>query len=174
MIVDRSDRQESELNESAAGDARANEDGDSRAPFHYHRRVEWADTDAAGIAHFTALMRYMEEAEHALLREVGLSVSQRDNKRHVSWPRVSAKADFRGPVAFGDVVDVDVRILQMGGKSITYGFDLSHDGRPVAKGSVTAVCCEVGGDRPVRSIPIPDWFRERIAPYAGDVGPSES
>ena len=38
------------------------------------RRVEFSDTDAAGIMHFVAFFRMMEQAEHELLRSVGLSV----------------------------------------------------------------------------------------------------
>ena len=37
------------------------------------RRVEFSDTDAAGIVHFVAFFRMMEQAEHELLRSVGLS-----------------------------------------------------------------------------------------------------
>ena len=42
--------------------------------FSTKRRVELRDTDAAGIAHFSAYFRYMEQSEHEFLRHVGLSV----------------------------------------------------------------------------------------------------
>ena len=35
------------------------------------RRVQFYETDAAGIVHFSWFYRYMEEAEHALWREAG-------------------------------------------------------------------------------------------------------
>src|SRR5688572_30626127 len=38
------------------------------------RRIEFRDTDAAGIAHFSVFFTFMEEAEHEFLRHVGLSV----------------------------------------------------------------------------------------------------
>jgi hypothetical protein len=41
------------------------------AAFITTRRVEFSDTDAAGIAHFVAFFRWMEQAEHDLLRSVG-------------------------------------------------------------------------------------------------------
>ena len=44
--------------------------------FKTERRVEFRDTDAAGILHFTSYFAYMEEAEHALLRHLGTSVMQ--------------------------------------------------------------------------------------------------
>ncbi len=38
------------------------------------RRVEFRDTDAAGIVHFSAFFFYMESVEHEFLRQLGLSV----------------------------------------------------------------------------------------------------
>ncbi|HEV2969258.1 MAG TPA: thioesterase family protein [Pirellulales bacterium] len=43
-------------------------------PYRTTRRVEFRDTDAAGIAHFSAFFFYMESVEHEFLRHLGLSV----------------------------------------------------------------------------------------------------
>ena len=42
--------------------------------FRTKRRVEFADTDMAGIIHFTSLFRYMEETEHAFFRSLAWSI----------------------------------------------------------------------------------------------------
>ena len=42
--------------------------------FRYARRVQFGETDMAGIVHFSWMFRYMEEAEHALWRAAGLSI----------------------------------------------------------------------------------------------------
>lgn len=42
--------------------------------FTWNRRVEFAETDAAGIVHFSSFFLYMEQAEHALFRSLGLSI----------------------------------------------------------------------------------------------------
>ena len=41
------------------------------------RRVEFMDTDMAGIVHFATFFRYMETAEHELLRKLGIPVVAR-------------------------------------------------------------------------------------------------
>ena len=71
----------------------------------YRRRVEFAETDAAGIVHFSVFFRYMEEAEHAIWRLAGLNIV--DSGRDVSWPRIAAKFDFKAPLKFQD--DFEVR-----------------------------------------------------------------
>lgn len=130
--------------------------------FRVCRRVEWRDTDAAGIAHFTALLQMMEEAEHELLRHLGLSVHIMEDDGPLSWPRVSVKADFQSPVKFDDVVDIDVCVTRLGEKSVTYGFSMSCAGRSVAEGEIVAVCCRVSpGEKPT-AVPIPASIAQRL------------
>ncbi|HQU42902.1 MAG TPA: thioesterase family protein [Pirellulales bacterium] len=122
--------------------------------YHSQRRVEFRDTDAAGIAHFTAFFNYMEEVEHEFLRSVGLSVLARDGEGVLSWPRVSAQCDYQGAVRFEDLLDIELAVDRVGEKSVTYRFVFHHDGRQVAEGRLTAVCCRMNEAAP-RSVPIP-------------------
>jgi len=135
-------------------------------PFRTRRRVEWIDTDAAGIAHFTAFLRYMEQAEHEFLRDRGLSVLMTDDAGPLSWPRVSVRCDYHQSVIFEDELDIEVHIDRLGTKSITYGFHFLHNDDEIAVGTITAVCCRIGsgdGPRPApQSIELPSWFVERI------------
>ena len=55
----------------------------------YRRRVEFAETDAAGMVHFSVFFRYMEEAEHAAWRAAGLDIFEGHEEQ--SWPRISAR-----------------------------------------------------------------------------------
>ena len=82
--------------------------------FHTTRRVEFRDTDAAGIAHFSVFFVYMEQAEHELLRHLGLSVMFHDDQGRISFPRVGARCDYQRAVKFEDVVDIEVSIVQAG------------------------------------------------------------
>lgn len=129
-------------------------------PFRTTRRVEFSDTDAAGIAHFASFFRYMEQAEHELLRSVGLSVH--DHTTGIGWPRVSAKCDYRTAARFEDVLDIAVTIARLGEKSATYTFRFTRAGQEIATGEITSVCCRLGdGGLPV-SIAIPSSFREKL------------
>ena len=130
--------------------------------YHTTRRVEWVDTDAAGIIHFASFFRYMEAVEHEMLRARGLSVSVRQQDVLISWPRVSARCEFRGAVRFEDVLDIGVRVTRVGEKSITYQFDFKHEGRDVAEGEITAVCCRILDGQQPHSIPVPQWFVEKL------------
>lgn len=131
--------------------------------YHTQRRVEFRDTDAAGIAHFSAFFNYMEEVEHEFLRSRGLSVLMHDAEGVLSWPRVSAQCDYQGAVRFEDALDVELVVDRLGTKSVTYRFVFRHQGRQVATGQLTAVCCRMEQGHP-RSLPIPDDILARLSP----------
>ena len=134
-------------------------------PFLYRRRVEFRDTDAAGIMHFSTFFLRMEEAEHALLRSLGTTVWRVEDEGKVSWPRVSAQCDYRGPVRFEDWLDVEVRVARLGETSVTYDFRFLLDGKRVADGQVTAVCCLFTVGKPPRPIAIPADLRQQLERY---------
>jgi acyl-CoA thioester hydrolase len=130
------------------------------------RRVEFRDTDAAGIMHFASFFPLMESVEHEFLRSLGLSVLAQDETGPFSWPRVNAQCDFTGAVKFEDVLTILLSISRLGTKSMTYQFDVRHDDRPVATGSMTAVCCRLPkGGTELKSIPIPAEIADKLRPY---------
>lgn len=133
--------------------------------FHCQRRVEFCETDAAGIAHFSAYFQYMEQAEHALLRHLGTSVVSVNEAETISWPRVKATCDYTAPVRFEDVIDIVVRIERLGNKSVSYVFDFQMQEQSVAMGRMTAVCCSIVHESPPKSIPIPSWLVEQMREY---------
>jgi YbgC/YbaW family acyl-CoA thioester hydrolase len=130
--------------------------------FHTTRRIEFADTDMAGIVHFANFFRFMEAAEVEFLRARGLSVALTWEGQAIGFPRVSACCDYLRPARFEDVLDVAVRLHRVGRKSVTYDFEFSRDGEVVARGQVSSVCCRVGTGHRLESIEIPASMRERL------------
>jgi acyl-CoA thioester hydrolase len=135
-------------------------------PFHTTRFVEFADTDMAGIMHFSAFFRFMEAAEHALLRSLGFSVFSEVGKEVITFPRVAASCEYHSPARCEEVLDIDVTVNRVGTKSVTYGFAFSYKGRDVATGQMTSVCCRIPhGGTPV-SIAIPDEMGDKLRKMA--------
>ena len=134
------------------------------AIFTTSRRVEFRDTDAAGIMHFASTMSFMEEAEHEFLRHIQLPLFLPVDGGKISWPRVSAHCDFQSPVRFEDVVDIQVSVQRIGTKSVTYQFALTCEQRPVATGTLTAACCLVAKDG-IKAVPVPEDVIAKLSAY---------
>ena len=108
------------------------------------RRVEFSDTDMAGIVHYSNFFRYMETAEHAFFRSLGFSVVTRQVDPPVGWPRVHAECDYRRPLQFEDEVEIHMLVARKKSKSLSYQFRFkkmnTEEPYEVARGSLTVVC----------------------------------
>ena len=127
------------------------------------RRVEFGDTDMAGIMHFSNFFRFMEVAETQFLNARGLSVTwAADAGGRFGFPRVSATCDYTRPARFQDDLTIGVTVEKVGTKSVTYRFDFSHDGQPVATGRITAVYCKTVPPHGLEALPIPPDLRAKL------------
>lgn len=125
------------------------------------RRVQFAETDMAGILHFSNYFRYMEEVEHAFFRSLGLSVVMKHEAMELGWPRVSCSCEFSAPIRFEEEIELQFRIVRLGDKSITYEVDFLKDGQRRALGKLTSVCCTMS-DQGMRPTAIPAPIRAKL------------
>ena len=126
--------------------------------FKIRRLVEFSDTDMAGIVHHAVYFRYMESAEHAFFRSLGLTVAPPKNTSSVGWPRVHTEADFSAPLRFEDEVEIHLLVAEKKSKALTYAFRLrklnTAEPYEVARGRITVVCIKmVGGKMKAANIP---------------------
>ncbi len=142
----------------------------SAGPFIWHRRVEFCETDAAGIAHFSSFFLYMEQAEHALFRDIGTSIFPadfheiRDHDRPFTFPRVRCECEYFAPVKFEQVLEMRVHVERLGTKSVTYHHEMLVADNVVACGRIIAVCSShVQGK--LTGCPIPERLRTSLSRY---------
>ena len=126
-------------------------------------RVEFADTDMAGIMHFANFYRYMEETAHAFLRSLPLSVHMEHEGALFTWPRVHAECDYKSPLRFEDEFEVRLSLREIRQKAILLDFAFVKADSEVAKGSITAVCVAMdGGSNTMKAIRIPQFILDRL------------
>ena len=127
--------------------------------FIYRRRVQFAETDLAGLVHFTHFFRYMEEAEHALWRAAGMSIARAGEPS--GWPRLGAAFEFRAPLRFEDEFEEAVRIANVTSRTIQYEFTLTKDGTLIGSGTITTAHVDKSG--PVlKALELPEHIAARL------------
>lgn len=119
------------------------------------RRLEWIDTDAAGIYHYTTAFRYAEAAEAALHTALGI-----ETLTFGATPRLEVSAAFHHSLRFNDVVDVSLAASKVGRTSATYEFTLSTGGTLAVEGRVATCLVDMEAARPV---PWPEDARRALA-----------
>lgn len=84
----------------------------------YRRRIHFSETDAAGVAHFTALASLVEEAEHDFFLTKGVAPFAADS----GWPRVAFSVQYEAPCFFGEEVAVMLTDFSVAKSSVSYSF----------------------------------------------------
>ena len=142
------------------------------------RRVEFSETDMAGIMHFSNYFRFIESAEHAFFRSLGLRIhgSESDGTMF-GWARVQAGCDYHAPLHYEDIVETHLYITAIGERSLSYVADLRRcdgdghpKGDPVARARWKVVYIRRGPDeKRMRSAKIPKDVAAVISAAPNDV-----
>ena len=125
------------------------------------RRIEWMDTDAAGIWHYSTAIRFVEAAETELHRQLGII-----DVTFGLTPRAHVEFDFHRTVRFDDMLDITLTVSDVGTTSVTYEVTMTCDREPVATGRVVAVLIDEIG----MPSPWPETLRAALDGTAGSVG----
>ena len=132
--------------------------------FSIRRRVEFSETDMAGIMHYSNFFRFMESAEAAFYRSLGFSVVMKASG--YGWPRVHAECDFERPLYFEDEVEICLLVEERRTRSVSYRFKiLKTEGEQTyvaARGNVVVVCVTRFADGKLASCPLPDYFTQHV------------
>jgi acyl-CoA thioester hydrolase len=119
------------------------------------RRIEWIDTDAAGIYHWTTIFRMVEAAEAAMHTALGIV-----DATFGATPRVAASATFTKSLRFNDPVALELAVDSIGRSSLIYRWTATSEGEPAAEGSLTIVFIDNAAGR---AASWPSQIRERLA-----------
>ena len=131
--------------------------------FETSRRVEFCETDMAGIVHFSNFYRWMEQVEHEFFRALNLTiVNHRHDGSTLGWPRVSAQCRFTSPAYYNEIVTARLTVQRIGLKSLTFDVQFSVADRAIAAGTMKTVCCIVEHGQPLRSIEIPEEYTSQL------------
>jgi YbgC/YbaW family acyl-CoA thioester hydrolase len=134
--------------------------------FKVTRRVEFSETDMAGIMHFSNFFRFMETAEHGFYRSLGFSVIMDQFDPPLGWPRVHAACDYQRPVRFEDQIEIHLLVSEKKSKALSYRFIFRklNETLPidVARGELTVVCVAHHRDGKMAAVPIPKELAARI------------
>jgi len=130
------------------------------------RRVEFAETDMAGIVHFSQYFKYMESAEHEFWRSLGFSVCQQFDNEIIGWPRVSANCEYLAPLRFEDEFEIHLLVREKKEKALRFEFSLDKiipEKIGIARGHMSIVCVRLNKTTgEMGAIAIPSEINDKI------------
>jgi YbgC/YbaW family acyl-CoA thioester hydrolase len=116
-------------------------------------RVHWADTDTAGVMHFSNFFRYFEACEEEFYRSLSLPLTEIRDRFGVLLPRVEAHCQYKAACRFDELIDVTLKVREVQEKTIIYDFQIMRqsDGKLAAEGFVK--CIAVNSEW--KAVPLP-------------------
>jgi acyl-CoA thioester hydrolase len=135
--------------------------------FCYRRLVEFADTDLAGIMHFSNFFRFVECAEHAFFRSLGFQVHTSNGDAQQGWPRIEVSCKYFKPARFEQTLEICLRVDEIRTSTLRYSYWIfSHDEPArtlLATGSFSIIHVELDPKaHAIRKAPIPAALRARL------------
>jgi 4-hydroxybenzoyl-CoA thioesterase len=125
-------------------------------------KVRFGDIDQAGVVYYPRFLHYFHVAmEELFTAEVGLDYARVLLEHRFALPAVHLEVDFRRPLRYGDVIDVDVRVVRVGRASVEWRYAVHRlEGpEPVATGRVVTAGIDLDS---FASREVPDWLRDAL------------
>jgi acyl-CoA thioester hydrolase len=133
--------------------------------YRYTKTIEVQFRDCDSLAHVNnaVYITYFEVARFAYCRDA-LGFTPDDATGSDSFIIARVECNFRSQARLGDLLDVRIRIGEIGRSSFTFEYEIVQqaDGRVVADGKSVQVAFDYTEQR---SIPVPDEFRRRVEAF---------
>ncbi|OGP54521.1 MAG: hypothetical protein A2Y65_10895 [Deltaproteobacteria bacterium RBG_13_52_11] len=133
-----------------------------RAPI----KVSFSDIDNAGIVYYPRFVHYFHLAmEEFFSSELGIDYADVLHERNVAFPTVHLEADFRRRMRYGDRIDMEVRVIDIGRTSISWGYRGYRGGDEkdmVVEGNNVTVCVKMDT---FDKIDVPEWLKQALTVY---------
>ena len=121
-------------------------------PFKWSTRIRFADTDASGRIHYSALFRHVEAAEMEFFRSIGMPFPALLSL-DVKFPRVHVEADYLAALRSDDAIEVAVWLDRIGRSSYTLAFEIRTEGALAGRAKIVVACMD---GKTQKSHPLPE------------------
>jgi acyl-CoA thioester hydrolase len=111
----------------------------------YLHEVRYYETDKMGVTHHSNYIRIMEEARLDWMDQLGYGFDRMEAEGIVS-PVVGVTCNYKKTTTFKDVIEVEVKVKQLGGVKLIIGYEMRVRGQLVCTGET--VHCFFDGGRP--------------------------
>ena len=123
-------------------------------------RVQWGDTDAAGIVFYPNYFRWFDWGSHELFRSLGYPLERMISQKH-ALPIIDAGSRFLHSLRYGDDVTMTSSLVEVRTRAFRISHVIARGTEQVCEGFEVRVWGRIGdADQPVVAEPIPDDLRK--------------
>lgn len=128
--------------------------------FTYKTKIKLHETDAAGLLFFGNQFKIIHDAYEHVLENIGFSFADLVRKKDFFLPIIHAESTYKKPLFVGDIIDIQVNLINIGTTSFTFSYTLLNNKKEIVG---TAETVHVTMDKKTRQkIPLPTEMRLKI------------
>jgi 1,4-dihydroxy-2-naphthoyl-CoA hydrolase len=126
----------------------------------YIHKIKLHETDAAGLLFFANQFHIIHDAYEALLEESGFGFAVMLKEKDYFLPIVHAESDYKKPLFVGDVIEIQIKVKNIGKTSFTFSYTLLNSKLEVI-GIAETVHVTIDKSEH-KKIPLPQDFQEKL------------
>lgn len=124
-------------------------------------RVNWGDTDKAGIVYYPNYFKWFDIAGHQFFRSVGLSPAKLADEQQIILPLLDARCTFEKPLYYDDIITIKTRVEEIHRKTIKLSHEVFRDEERTGCGyELRGWVKEMEGK--ISAVPIPDEVKDLL------------
>ena len=130
--------------------------------FRSQLKIRFGDIDRAGIVYYPRFLHYFHVAlEEFFISELNIQYHEVIEKHRIGLPTVHLETDFSKPFSYGDDIEVEVSVQNVGNSSIRFGYRVFRRGdtEPRIVGHNVTVCLDMDT---FKKMQIPGWLRQQL------------
>lgn len=109
------------------------------------KTIFYHDTDCGNVVYYGNYLKFFEEARTLFMQEKGYSILDL-MARGKYFVVARQEVDYKYPVRYGDVINVDTKVLEISDIKIIFENSITNqNGRLCTKGKTTLVCVDKNG-----------------------------
>ncbi len=112
-------------------------------------KVSFGEVDYAGILYYPNFFDYFQRTEEAFMEHIGMPYPYLIGELKIGFPIVHVESDFKNPVRYGDVFDVNIDVTKLGNSSVTFGFRVFKGQQLCATATIAHVTIDMKQFKPV-------------------------
>ncbi len=125
-------------------------------------RVRWNEVDAQGIVFNGHYLSYLDLAGTGYLRAMAMPYPLAFERLGVDWVLRSTQLGFLAPARFDDLLQCELRLLDVGRSSLRYGATLRRGGNKLLEAELLYVMVS---RQSLQSEPVPELLRDALRAF---------
>lgn len=125
-------------------------------------KVRFSDTDPAGVMYFPRFLdRFHGVFEDWFDQQLGMPYHWVLEENRIGFPTVHTECDYRKPCRFGELLEIELTVTRVGGRSFTCTYKVRAEGGREVRVIATLVTATVSLDD-FEPVSIPEPLRSRL------------